>query len=231
METQTTPTASSDVPWRPVQVIVLAAICLVIGLVLGYLLRGSAPTAAQSTAAVQGMVAPAAPAASMPAAPSPASSPKEYPKMTLDDMKRMADTKAAPVLAKLKQNPNDADALNQLGIMYRDTHQFKEAEGYYEKSLEVNPKKVNARVDLASCLYYTGDADGAIVQLNKALTYDPTHPGALMNLGIIKIEAKKDALGAIAAWEKLLKLNPDFPQKDVVRRMIERAQQSSKTQG
>ena len=151
--------------------------------------------------------------------------------MKLDDMKRMADAKAAPVLAKLKQNPNDADALNQLGILYRATHQFKEAEGYYEKSLELNPKNANPRVDLASCLFYTGDADGAIVQLNKALTYDPRHAGALMNLGIIKIQAKKDTAGAIAAWEKLLKLNPDFPQKDAVQRMIEQAQQSTKTQG
>jgi cytochrome c-type biogenesis protein CcmH/NrfG len=218
-------------PWRPAQVVVLSAICLVIGLVLGYLLRGSAPTAAQSTPAIHALGAPGAAAPSMAASSTPASALKEHPKMKLDDMKRMADAKAAPVLAKLKQNPKDADALNQLGILYRATHQFKEAEGYYEKSLEINPKNVDARVDLASCLFYTGDADGAIVQLNKALTYDPKHPGALMNLGIIKIQAKKDTPGAIAAWEKLLKLNPDFPRKDAVQRMIEQAQQSTKTQG
>lgn len=115
--------------------------------------------------------------------------------------------------------------------MYRATHQFKEAEGYFEKSLEINPKNANARVDLASCLYYTGDVDGAITQLNKALTYDPKNPGALMNLGIIKIQSKNDTSGAIAAWEKLLKLNPDFPQKDAVQRMIEQAQQGGKAQG
>jgi len=146
-------------------------------------------------------------------------------------MKRMADAKAAPLLEKVKASPKDADALNQLGILYRATHQFKEAEGYFEKSLEINPKNVDARVDLASCLYYTGDVDGALTQLNKALTYDPKHAGALMNLGIMKMQSKKDAAGAIAAWEKLLKLNPDFPQKDAVQRMIDQAQQSNKTQG
>jgi cytochrome c-type biogenesis protein CcmH/NrfG len=230
MENQAIPPASPNPQWRPVDVVVVSAICLVIGIVLGYLLRGSAPSTAQSTAAVQAMAVPVA-STSISASSAPASAPKEHPKMKLDEMKRMADAKAAPVLAKLKQNPNDADALNQLGILYRATHQFKEAEGYYEKSLELNPKNVNARVDLASCLFYTGDADGAIVQLNKALTYDPRHAGALMNLGIIKIQAKKDTPGAIAAWEKLLKLNPDFPQKNAVQRMIEQAQQSPKTQG
>lgn len=209
--------------------IVLSAICLAIGLVVGYLLRGSAPSTVPSPAAMSG--APAAPVAAAPAAPTAATTPAQHPKMTLDDMKRMADAKATPVLEKLKKNPKDADALNQLGILYRATHQFKEAEGYFEKSLEINPKNVDARVDLASCLYYTGDADGAIAQLNKALTYDPKHPGALMNLGLIKWKAKNDVPGAVAAWQTLLKLNPDFAQKDTVQRMINDAEQSAKTQG
>jgi len=154
---------------------------------------------------------------------------KDGTKLTLDDMKRMADAKAAGLLEKLKTNPNDATTLNQLGILYRATHQFKEAEGYFEKSLEIDPKNADVRTDLASCLYYTGDADGALAQLNKALTYDPKHAGALMNIGIIKWKAKNDVPGAVAAWEKLLKLNPDFKQKDAVQRMIADAQQGAKS--
>jgi cytochrome c-type biogenesis protein CcmH/NrfG len=235
MDNQSTPPASPNLQWRPLQVIALSAICLVVGLVLGYLLRGSAPTAVPAPAAMSG--APDAPVAATPAATTPAagSAPAGaqggHPQMTLDDMKKMADAKAAPELEKLKKNPKDAEALNNLGILYRATHQFKEAEGYYEKSLEINPKNVNARVDLASCLYYSGDADGAIAQLNKALTYDPKHPGALMNLGLIKWKAKNDVPGAVADWQKLLKMNPDFPQKDAVERMINAAEQSAKTQG
>jgi cytochrome c-type biogenesis protein CcmH/NrfG len=223
METESNPPGIPSPLWRPAQVIVMSAICLVIGVVLGYFLRGSAPIAASAPAAMTG-----APPSAMPAAaPASADASKEHPKLSLDDMKRMADAKAAPLLAKLKTNPNDADALNQLGILYRATHQFKEAQGYFEKSLEINPKNVDARVDLASCLYYTGDANGALAQLNKALTVDPKHAGALMNLGIIKMKSNNDAAGAIAAWEKLLKLNPDFPQKDAVQRMIEQARQGS----
>ena len=144
-------------------------------------------------------------------------------------MRRMANAKAAPLLEKLKANPRDANALNQLGILYRATHQFKEAEGYFEKSLEIDPKNVDARVDLASCLYYNANVDGALAQLNEALTHNPKHPGALMNLGIILLKVKNDAPGAIAVWQKLLKLNPDFAQKDAVQRMIAAAQQSAQS--
>jgi cytochrome c-type biogenesis protein CcmH/NrfG len=230
MEPESNQPANINPLWRPVQVIVMSAVCLVIGVVLGYLLRGSAPAATPPAAVAAAASAPmgVAPAG---AGPGSAGTSKEHPQLTLDDMKRMADAKAAPLLEKLKTNPNDADALNKLGILYRANHQFKEAEGYFEKSLEINPKNADARVDLASCLYYTGDADGALVQLNKALSYDPKHAGALMNIGIIKLKSKNDLPGAIAAWQKLLKTNPDFPQKDAVQRMIDEAEKSRKSQG
>lgn len=234
MENESIQPASPNPLWRPTQVIVLSAVCLVIGVVLGYLLRGSAPVANPAPTAMTGAAgAPSSPMAeaSAPTASAPTGTPEGHPKLTLDQMKSMADAKAAPLLEKLKKNPNDATTLNQLGILYRATHQFKEAEGYFEKSLEIDPKNVDVRTDLASCLYYTGDVDGALAQLNKALTYDPKHAGALMNLGLIKWKGKNDVPGAVATWQRLLKLNPDFKQKDVVQRMINDAEQSSKTQG
>ena len=136
---------------------------------------------------------------------------------------------AEPLWAKLKTDPNNAQTLNQLGILYKATHQFKEAQGYYQKALEVDPKNVNVRTDLASCLYFTGDIDGAIAELKKTLTYDPKHAGALMNLGIIEYKAKNDPSDAVASWEKLLKLNPDFPQKELVQHMIEQAKHPQQT--
>src|SRR5208283_5421131 len=228
MENESVQPASANPLWRPTQVIVLSAVCLVIGVVLGYLLRGSAPAAVPvPTAMTETAAAPTATAGTT--ASAPAGTPAGHPQLTLDDMKRMADAKAAPLLEKLKANPKDAVTLNQLGILYRATHQFKEAEGYFEKSLAIDPKNADARVDLASCLYYSGDADGALTQLNKALTYDPKHAGALMNLGIIELKSKNNVSGAVAAWEKLLKLNPDFPQKEAVQKMIDAAKQGAKS--
>ena len=50
-----------------------------------------------------------------------------------------------------------------------------------------------------------------------------------MNIGIIEWKGKNDVNGAVAAWQKLLKLNPDFPQKDVVEHMIAEAKQKQAT--
>ena len=207
--------------WPAVQVCSLAVVCLVVGLAAGYLLRGSAPG---KSPAVQ-----AASQEAMP--PSGMNSGMHHTVPSMQDMKRMADKKAEPLLAKLKADPNNAQLLNQVGIVYRSTHQFKKAEEYFQRSLQVDPKNVDVRTDMAACIYYSGDADGAIAQLEKALTYNPKHPGALMNLGIIRWKGKNDAPGAVASWEKLLKLNPNFPQKAAVQQMITEAQQSGKSQG
>ena len=230
MEQQIKASESGRTYWRPVQVYVLAAVCLVIGLPVGYLLRGSAPDVptvqgATTTTTAPGIPQPvSAPTGNASAAPN--GMPHAMP--SLDDMKRMADKKAEPLLAKLKANPNDAKLLNQIGILYRSAHQFKEAEDYFQKSLAIDPKNADVRTDLAACMFYTGDVDGAMKELQQALKYDPKHPGALMNLGIIKWKGKNDAAGAVAEWEKLLKLNPDFPQKAQVERLINEAKQGSK---
>ena len=222
MEQELKNSAKRQTYWRPKQVYGFAAVCLVVGLPVGYLLRGPAPE--PSPTAVQAAAVPGAPQ------PAPSTVPGGMPHAmpTMADMKRMADKRAEPMLEKVKTDPNNAQLLNQIGIVYRSAHQFKEAEDYFHKSLAIDPKNVDVRTDMAACMFYTGDADGALKELEQSLKYDPKHPGALMNIGIIKWKAKNDAPGAVAVWEKLLKLNPDFADKDEVKRMISEAKQGSK---
>ena len=132
---------------------------------------------------------------------------------TLDDMKKMADTKAAPLLTKLKKDPKNTAVLVQVGNIYESTHQFKDAAGYYNKALQVTPKNVALRTEMASCLYYSGDVDGAIGQLQQSLQYDPKDANSLFNLGMIKLQGKQDNQGALAAWRELLKSNPEMDAK------------------
>jgi len=213
--------------WKTPQVYAMAGICLVIGLALGYLFRGSASRPAQAVQA-----APMATAGTPADAPSPGmpsagtASPGAHPQMpTLDDMKRMADKKAEPLLAKLKTDPNNSQLLNQIGLLYKATHQFKDAAGYLQKAVDADPKNVAARTDLASCLFYQGDADGAIRQLQQSLSYDPKDANSLFNLGMIRLQAKNDPHGAIAAWQQLLKLNPTLAddKKAAVQKLIAQA--------
>ena len=201
--------ANQNGKWQSWQVYVMAAVCLLVGVMVGYFVRGSAPVATTQASGTQ-------------SAPATAAAPHQQ-MPTLDDMKRMADKQAEPLLTKLKTDPNNADLLNQVGNIYRMTHQFQTAATYYQKSLDLNPKNVGPRTDLASCLYYQGDVDGAIAQLEKSLTYDPKHAGTLLNLGLILWKGKNDAVGAVASWQKLLKLYPNYEHKDTVEKLIAEA--------
>jgi cytochrome c-type biogenesis protein CcmH/NrfG len=63
---------------------------------------------------------------------------------------------------------------------------------------------------MASCLFYNGDVDGAISQLQQSLHYDPKDANSLFSLGMIKWQGKRDSKGAMAAWQQLLKSNPQL---------------------
>jgi cytochrome c-type biogenesis protein CcmH/NrfG len=190
--------------WEAKQVYALAVVCLLIGLAVGYLFRGSRSPAP----AVNPMQAGGAPAASVPAGMG-GGSPGGQP-VTLDQMKRMADKQAEPLLAKLKDDPKNADLLIQIGNIYFSTHQFKEAGGYFNRSLDIKPKNVPIRTQMASCLYYDGDVDGALQQLGQATADDPKDANSLFNLGMIRWQGKKDTKGALAAWGQLLRTNPQL---------------------
>jgi tetratricopeptide (TPR) repeat protein len=219
--------AASKPSWHPRQLLAMCAVCLAAGFLAGYLLRGSASAPTASAPAQAAAVSPHAMGEYTGPMPTTQQAPPATP--SLDDLQRMADKKAAPLLAKLKSDPKNAQLWNQVGLTYKSAHQFKEAAGYFEKSLQYDPKNLGVRADYASCLYYTGDVDGALAQLNQSLTYDPKHAGTLMNIGIIKWRGKNDADGAVAAWEKLLQYHPDFPQKDLVEQMLTQVKQGART--
>jgi len=182
-----------------VQVYAMAVICLAAGLAIGYLLRGSPmpPSAAHPR-----------PIAASPSAHAAAMGARQMP--TLEDMKQGADKQAAPLLEKLKSDPGNAAALAQVGTIYHTSHQFKEAAAWFARAVEADPGNVAVRTKLASSLYRDGDVDGAIAELNRALTYDPKDANALFDLGMIRLQGKDDGKGAVAAWQLLLKSNPQL---------------------
>lgn len=189
----------------------LCAVALVVGLALGYF--------------VFGIRKPAAPARASAAVAKPGMLPGGHPVPTMEQMKAMADVKAAPLLEKLKTDPKNTKLLVQVAALYNSTHQFKDAANYYHRALEVDPKNVTTRTDLASSLYYQGDADGAVSELQKALKFSPNDVNALFNLGMIRFKGKDDAPGAIAAWQLLLKTHPNLDRKATVEQMIAEANQ------
>ena len=184
---------------RSAQVYSMAALCLAVGLGIGYLMRGSQLAVLPPQSDIRA-VTQTTPAGAKPTGHRP----------SLEEMRQMADKQAAPLLEKLKNNPNDSALLVQVGGIYHTTHRFKEAADYYNRAFDTDPKNVAVRTKLASSLYRNGDIDGAISQLNRALTYNPKDANALFDLGMIRLQGKGDPKGALAAWQQLLKTNPQL---------------------
>jgi cytochrome c-type biogenesis protein CcmH/NrfG len=205
--------APSDETWKPTVVYGMAAACLFLGLLVGYLLRGSESYASPHVTVSTGP----APAASAPARQMP----------TLDQMKQMADKKVSPLLEKLQKDPKNKDVLLRVAFFYKSAHQFKEAASYFNQALQLDEKNVTVRTEMASCLYYNGDVDGALAQLEQSVKLSPKDPNSLFNLGVVRWKGKKDSVGAIQAWQQLLSSNPNLDKKPVVERMIAEARQGN----
>lgn len=200
---------------RPGYVYGMAVLCLAAGLGIGYVFHDSqakTPTASQMQSG----------------APHGAGGHMH----SLEELQQMANKQVAVLQEKLKADPNNTALLLQIGAIYHGTHQFKEAGEYYGKAAQVEPKNAAIRTKLASSLFRSGDADGAIAQLNNALVFAPTDANTLFNLGVIKFEAKQDAKGAVVAWQKLLKTNPQLSpkQKEQVNQLLAEAEMDVKQQ-
>jgi len=201
--------ANSIEQWTSVQSYTLAVVCLLVGIAGGWFIRGS-----QAPAAAQAETASAAPGAmgenSSPGAAGPGQTP------TPAEMQHMADTQAAPLLEKLKSDPNNADLLSNIGNVYYDAQVFPTAIAYYQRVLKVQPSNTGVRTDMATAYWYTGDADTAIGEFKKSLSYEPTKPNTLFNLGIVEWQGRMDIDSAVAAWQKLLDTNPNYEARDKV---------------
>ena len=208
--------ASHTKDWTDIQAYLLAVFCLVLGVALGYLFRGSASpvvAAAQTSAAADGGAA---------------QGQSTQAQLTPEQQKAMVDQAVAPLLATLKTSPDDFNTVVQVANVYYDGRQYPDAVKYYQLAVKSQPTNADVLTDLGTSLWYMGDADGAIAEFQKALKYRPDHPGTLFNLGVVRWQGKFDPKGAVQAWEELLRRNPDYPQKQEVQDYIDRAKQHAK---
>jgi len=199
---------TTDSNWSSTQAYILAAFCLILGVGLGYLFRGSASPAASSASAAT---------MQQPSGMGQVSQEAE--------MQAAIGQAAAPLLEAVNKDPNDFDSLVKLGNVYYDGKEFSNAIAYYERALAIHPENPDVRTDMGTAYWYSGNADKAIAAMQTSLKYRPGHPQTLFNLGWVKWQGKADPKGAVEAWETLLKANPDYPQKAQVEQYIAKAKE------
>jgi cytochrome c-type biogenesis protein CcmH/NrfG len=193
--------------WSNAQSYTMAGICLILGIVVGYLVH--APAVANPSTPTATVTAPPRAPASMP---------------TSQDLKRMADKQVAPLLEQLQKHPNDPELLTRIGTAYLAAQQFESAQQYLEQSVSLKPTPETLN-ELSFVRYSAGDVDQAIAILNRALKQDPKNAKVLFNLGMFQWHGKSDPKAAIAAWQAFLKANPKDPKRAQVEHMIAQAKQ------
>ena len=206
----TTNATSAGGAWTGRQAYFLAAFCLLLGVALGYLFRGSA-----SPAAAQAVASPT----------TQQGSGFRQQQQADPNAQAVLAQAAAPLLEVVNKDPNDFDSLVKLGNLYYDGQQFPSAIQYYERALAIHPENPDVRTDMGTAYWYMGDAEKALAAMETSLKYRPGHPQTLFNLGWVRWQGKQDPKGAIEAWQQLLKANPDYPQRQQVEQDIAKAKE------
>ncbi|PYU99619.1 MAG: hypothetical protein DMG10_24240 [Acidobacteria bacterium] len=127
-----------------------------------------------------------------------------------------------------RAEPQNPDYRTRIGNVYYDMGEYEKAIEAYEQSLALRPQSPSVETDLATCYHLLGQHDRALEILDKVLQYRPHFAQALFNKGIVLHSGRNDLKGAIAAWEELLRTNPNLPQRADIEQRIEQLKASQR---
>ena len=128
----------------------------------------------------------------------------------------------------LKKDPKNLPAWVELGNLYFDSNQPKEAIEAYSQYLAIKPDNADVRTDMAIMYRNLGEMDRALEQFQKAAQSDPKHVNSRYNIGIVLLHDKQDIKGAIKAWEEYLKVDPKSERAERVRAQMENLNKMAK---
>ncbi len=95
----------------------------------------------------------------------------------------------------------------ELGALYLRYERFTEAYQEFAKAYHLQPESTEACIQMAKCLAKTGDKDGAIHSLQKALLKEPKNVEARIQLGIV-LHSQQKLQEAYKEWQDALALDP-----------------------
>jgi len=131
-----------------------------------------------------------------------------------------AQMEAIAALETLKQDPSDIGALKTLADFYYDRAEAARSIGdgaavmssakkgieFYERYLAYRPKDGEARNDMATLYFYSGNTDRAIQEVAQVLKDEPNHIAANLNLGTFYLYGRRDLEAAKSQMNKVVEL-------------------------
>jgi len=120
------------------------------------------------------------------------------------------------------KDPKNLPAWVELGNLYFDSNQPREAIEAYSQYLAVKPDNADVTTDMGTMYRKLGNFDRAIEEYKKATQSDPKHANSRYNLGLVLLHDKQDTEGAVKAWEEYLKVAPKSERAERVRAQIDK---------
>jgi protein O-GlcNAc transferase len=109
----------------------------------------------------------------------------------------------------LAQNPNDADALNLLGVIASQTGHSDAAADFLNRAIQFQPDHALAHNNLGALLKSQGRIDGAIESYRRAIQISPDRAESHYNLGnAVKLKNQFDE--AVSSYLRAIQLWPDY---------------------
>jgi cytochrome c-type biogenesis protein CcmH/NrfG len=121
----------------------------------------------------------------------------------------------------VKKDPKNYQALVQIGNDYFDLGEAQKSVDAYTKALAIKDGDPNVLTDMGVMYRQLKDFPKALAAFRKAAAASPTHPQSRMNIGVVLMHDLNDPKGAIAAWEDYLRVAPNDPNAENIRRSIE----------
>jgi len=128
-------------------------------------------------------------------------------------------------------SPKDPEPRLRLANLFYDQGQWQKAVEWYQKSLELDPKNVNARTDLGTAYFNLGRPQDALAAYRKSLEIDPNHQPTIFNSIVVNLEGTRDVAAAQAAWDRLSRLNPQYPGLDRLKPRLDELRASGASSG
>ena len=130
--------------------------------------------------------------------------------------------------AAVRKDPASAANWTELGNLFFDAGRVREAINAYERSLAIAPGNADVLTDLGIMYRENHAPEKAVDCFRKAFAADPRHENALFNAGVVLYNdlGRKDE--AVAAWRRLLALNPQAraPDGRTVAEMVRRLEET-----
>ncbi len=203
------------------ETIVTAIIFLCVGFFAGYFYQSQKQAAVPVTAAASAAASAPAGGAGMGSAPgeniNPATGlPAGHPPMKVSELiKNYAE--------QARKNPQDPQIPLRLANYLYDQKLYGLAIQWYQKALSIAPDNINARTDLGTAYFYSGQSKQALTEYHEVLKTAPHHQPTLFNLIVVNLEGTHDYPAAQRYWKDLDQRNPQYPGLQALKQKLDAA--------